>query len=381
MQKLLITYSAFLLLLVPTCTAIKLGTKILTTITINLYDNHSNNLVPKSLVVHEGDSMEKLSKDFCEKVGALNTMQMPCHKRVLSALRESFQRRLQTELVFDLKIRNEYGVSKSFFYFKGENINDAVLSFFYANPEFSSDSTSIATLHSAVVAQLSTLGQKQEVHKEDGKLEKDDDSQATDDTSAGKTEDQTLLVLTDHCNQFKDVHACKMELMYGPYQLAVKNDVDSFKQSMNAEIEKEGEVDEQAELISSYAIYVILAAIVGFKIFKQNSPASDAIDTTIVIDNTKETLKTVEPTKLNALCEISTNNSFDKLIQPTKSKSKSRDRTNRGFKIHEDQENCVPESTVRRKRTTRRSKRKSIKSPLVFNGRAKSINFSPMPRI
>ena len=90
------------------------------------------------------------------------------------------------------------------------------------------------------MAQLSTLGQNQEVHKEDSKLEKDDDSQATDDTSAGKTaEDQTLLVLTDHCNQFKDVHACKMELMYGPYQLAVKNDVDSFKQSMNAEIEKE----------------------------------------------------------------------------------------------------------------------------------------------
>ena len=60
-----------------------------------------------------------------------------------------------------------------------------MLSFFYANPEFSSDSTSIATLHSAVVAQLSTLD-KNKRHKEDGKLEKDDDSQVTDDTSAGK---------------------------------------------------------------------------------------------------------------------------------------------------------------------------------------------------
>ena len=326
--------------------------------------------------------MDTLSKDFCKKVGALNTMQMPCHKRVLGALRESFQRRLQTELVFDLKIRNEHGVSKSFFYFKGENINDAVLSFFYGNPEFPSDSTSIATLHSAVVAQLSMLRQNQEAHKEDSELEKDDNSQAADNTSAGETaEDQTLLILTDHCNQFKDVHACKMELMYGPYQLAVKNDVDAFKKSMNAEIEKEREVDEHVELNSSYAIYVILAAIVGLKIFKQNSSNSDVIDTTPVIDNTKNTLKTVEPTKLNALCEISTNNSFDKLIQPTKSKSKSRGKTSSPFKIHEDQENCVPENTIRRKRFKRHGKRKSIKSPLKFNGRAKAINFSPMPRI
>ena len=383
MRNFLFACSIFLLLLVPTCTAIKLGTKILTTITINLYDNHSNNLVPKSLVVHEGDSMDTLSKDFCDKVGALNTMQVPCHKRVLGALRESFQRRLQTELVFDLKIRNEYGVSKSFFYFKGENTNDAVLSFFYANPEFSSDSTAIATLHSAVVAQLSSLRQKQESRNEDSDLVKDDNSQAAkDDTRAGETtEDQTLLILTDHCNQFKDAHTCRMELMYGPYQLAVKNDIDSFKQSMNAEEEGKREVDENIGLSSSYAIYVILAAIVGLKIFKQNSSTGDSSYATTIIDNTKETVKTVEPTKLNALCEISTNRSFDQLVQPTKSKNRLRNTKNSAFKVHQDQENCVPELTGRKKRFTRHSKRKSIKSPLTFNGRAKAIKFSPMPRI
>ena len=44
--------------------------------------------------------------------------------------------------------------------------------------------------------------------------------------------EQTLLVITDHCQSFKDVHACRMELMYGPYQVAMANDVDAFNDSM-----------------------------------------------------------------------------------------------------------------------------------------------------
>ena len=132
------THSAaiiFILLTTSTVVSIQIQTKILASITVNLYDGESTNLVPKTVAVHEGDSMEVVSGAFCESVGALNTMQMPCKERIVTALRANFQQRIQNDLLFDLTITNEFGVAKSFFYFKNDNVNDAVLSFFYANPD------------------------------------------------------------------------------------------------------------------------------------------------------------------------------------------------------------------------------------------------------
>jgi hypothetical protein len=379
------THSAaiiFILLTTSTAISIQIQTKILASITVNLYDGESNNLVPKIVAVHEGDSMELASNAFCESVGALNTMQMPCKERILTALRAKFQQRLQNDLIFDLTITNEFGVAKSFFYFKNDNVNDAVLSFFYANPEFSNDSTSIATLHSAIVARLTTISQQTE-----------EQQQAQKDTEIEDIKDedtQTLLIITDHCKSFKDVQACRMELMYGPYQVAVANDVDAFANSMKALQEEEqtetniSSTKDDGEF-GSYMVYgmFIIAFVMKFMNKQKHAAAKKAnIEVDDIVANKAEinVVNTVVPTKLNVLSEISNNKSFTTLVP---SGAKKPNHNNNKFNIHQDQENInnSTNSMTRQQKHKRKSLKKILKSPLRFKKQGKAFARSPMPRI
>jgi adenylate kinase family enzyme len=391
-------------------TSIQIQTKILTTITVNLYDAHSTNLVPKTIAVHEGDSMEQVSFNFCNSVGAMNTMQMPCQERIVNALREKFQQRLQNELLFDLSITNEHGVSKSFFYFKNDNVNDAVLSFFYANPEISNDSTSIATLHSAVVAQLTTINyQKTEnidetVAKEDDETTNNNGEEENNNNNNAK--EQTLLVITDHCQSFKDVHACRMELMYGPYQVAMANDLDAFNDSMEKMTteniqEKETTKNMEAEnTYGSFIVYGMFCLAIAMNFMKKRKYVTVDYPSEVVVSDAYEVVlqeeekekavvvETVIPAKLNVLSEISINNTFDTLIPTKASKKKvnnnNSNNNNTSFHIlHDDQENTVQNTRKTRSKTNKKRKTKKLKT--VFKSPLRTTNHafvhSPMPRI
>ena len=82
------------------------------------------------MVVRESDAVDEVSIGFCNSVGAIDMGQVPCHQTISKLLRENFRYRLQNDLLFEMKVVNAKGISKIFYYFKDDEIDNAIMSFF-----------------------------------------------------------------------------------------------------------------------------------------------------------------------------------------------------------------------------------------------------------
>ena len=206
----------FCLVVIVGTYGMRLGqTKVMASVNVNLYETTLNDITAQTIEVKEGESISQTAALFCASVGALST---DCRSRISKGLSAAFQERMETELLFDLIVTNNDGKKRQFLYFSSDTVNDSIYSFFSAYPDMPTDETSVALLFKAVNQQLASV---QAAAEEEAAKEIIEESSKEVDHETLQSEESAVsyLVVGDHCKNFKDVHACKMELMYGPTQL------------------------------------------------------------------------------------------------------------------------------------------------------------------
>jgi|EP00505_MAST-04D_sp_SCG-Rhode-Island_P004219 hypothetical protein len=240
---------------------VRLGqTKVLASINVNLYETTLNDITAQTIEVKEGEAISQTAALFCASVGALS---MDCRNRISNGLSAAFQERMETELLFDLIVTNRDGKERQFLYFSSDTVNDSIYSFFSAYPDMPSDETSVALLFKAVNQQLATI---QAVAEEEAAKEiiEENSKESDQGTHQGEESSVSYLVVGDHCKNFKDVHACRMELMYGPTQLIAMEKHD------DAPVPKQGGS-------MQYVIGVVAAMVFVFQHFWKKTKSADTL--------------------------------------------------------------------------------------------------------
>lgn len=354
-------------------------TKVLAHVSVNLFEKNVNKVIARTVQLHEGDDLETTAKLFCASVGAKHDS---CTTRIQEGLRSKFEKRIQKELIFDLQIKTPQGIKKPFFFFKSDTVSDAVVSFFSAYPEFPRDAASTNTLVRAVNTQLQLHQEAQRQAEAAAKEVISEEKDSSEDSSTALV-DQSMfsyLIVGDHCKSFTDVHACKMELLYGPYQLS-EDIAPVVEETSKMEAEKlnffnhghecsdeksKASLEESLEDTASFADIVMYAAMMyaaaySMTTMKKPTRMVEAEDASFVVGS-------IQSVDVKALSEVTVsegNCRVERLISKKINKNE--------VEVH-GKENCINNNFSSSSKKARRTAR----TPL----RARQVHRSPvMPRI